>query len=97
MLLVNPSRVQTAPNSLGQGITAFRRCVTVIAVYLAHVCAVIDTGFCYRMCCRFIVLSKYESDGVTLGVSDICTIRLPSQQMFGGCILGSVYIELSGR
>ena len=38
----------------------------------------------------------YESD-VTLSVSDICTIRLPSQQMFGGCMLGSDCIELSGR
>ena len=45
----------------------------------------------------FFRIPKYESDGVTLSVSDICTIRLPSQQMFGGCILGSDYIELSGR
>ena len=43
--LVKLSQVQIAPNRLGQGITAFRRCVTVIAVYLAYVCAVVDTGF----------------------------------------------------
>ena len=41
-------------------------------------------------------IPMHESD-VTLSVSDICTVRLPSQQMFSGCILGSNYIELSGR
>ena len=34
-------------------------------------------------------IPKYESDDVTLNISDICTIRLPSQQLFGGCFLGS--------
>ena len=45
----------------------------------------------------FFRIPKYESDGVTLSVFDICTIRLPSHQMFSVRILGSDYIELSGR
>ncbi len=32
-------------------------------------------------------IPKYESDGVTLSVSHICTVRLPSQQMFGAFLV----------
>lgn len=96
--LVNLSRVQTAHDRLGQGIIMFRRYVTIKALYLAYVCAVIHVEFLLSHVLQVYGsrIPEYESD-VTLSVSDICTIRLSSEQMFGDCLLGSDYIELSGR
>ena len=56
-------------------------------MYLAAVCAVSDP--------ELLLSHVLQIHSLTVSVSDICTIALPSQRTFG--FLGSDCIELPGR